>query len=90
MSLTTTRTYSLRRNHLVLAMIGLLASVAACSSQTKSTAPSPDHTTPVQLALTISNLPPCGPLADGAVWYVWSNAKFYACQGSTKTWVQTK
>ena len=29
------------------------------------------------------------PPRDGAVWYVWSNSKFYVCHGSTKTWVQT-
>ncbi len=89
MSSTATRTCNPSRHHAVLAVMGVLASAAACSGQTKSIAPPVADTTPVQFALTISSLPPCGPLVDGAVWYVWSNSKFYVCQGSTKTWVQT-
>ena len=89
MSFTTTRTRVCSRNHAVLAAVVLLASAAGCSGQTKSPAPSADDTTQVQFALTTSSLPPCGPLVDGAVWYVWSNSKFYVCHGSTKTWVQT-
>ena len=89
MSPTTTRIRLCSRIHAVLAAMALLAGVAACSGQNKAATPLSGGETGVQFALTSSSLPPCGPSADGAVWYVWSNSKFYVCNGSTKTWVQT-
>jgi cysteine-rich repeat protein len=41
----------------------------------------------VHLALAPRNLPMCNAPFDGEVWYVWSDAKFYVCKGSTRTWV---
>ena len=76
-------------NHTVLAAMGLLAGVAACSGQDKAATPASGGETGVQFALTSSCLPTCGPSQDGEVYYVWSDSKFYVCHGSAKTWVQT-
>jgi hypothetical protein len=45
--------------------------------------------TEVGFALSPGGLPNCNASKNGKVWYVWSPASFYVCNGATGTWVET-
>ena len=87
MSYAMTRVGGNGREHGRLAWAGLLAGLAACSSQ--PAAPSQDSRTAAQLALTKADLPACTSTHEGEAYYVWNESVFYVCKSSTRTWVQT-
>jgi hypothetical protein len=82
-------TMKICRNHAVLAVMALLAGAAACTGRANLAALSSENQPAAQFALTTSDLPTCGSSRDGEIYYVSSDSKFYVCNGSTRTWVQT-
>ena len=91
MRFTTTKIPRPSRNHTVLAVMGLLASVAACSGSDNAATPASGGESAPQFALTVSGLPACGSTRDGLVYFVSSDSNFYVCRNSSGTWawVQT-